>query len=233
MRAGSSGRSFSRIVGPMAGARAASFGAARCLRAENESRTSPHSTSTRGDARNHARCHVNHFMDRTDAYLCLPESRRLVTMRAMWSRVPPAPRSSSARPTSIRKIRGRTTRCRPGSSAKCRTRGRRINTTTCRTRRRTTSRRPRRSGSRPTGRSPSWWPASAPAGRSRASAGTSRSGTRRSRCGASTPTDRCSRSTRRPASSTSTRSIRTSLKASARTSCRRTWISASSITSRK
>ena len=46
--------------------------------------------------------------------------------------------------------------------------------------------------------------------------------TRRSRCGASTPTARCSRSTRRPASSTRTRSTRTSPKASARTSCRRT-----------
>ena len=46
--------------------------------------------------------------------------------------------------------------------------------------------------------------------------------TRASRCGASTPTDRSSRSTRRPASSTRTRSIPTSPKASARTSCRRT-----------
>ena len=51
---------------------------------------------------------------------------------------------------------------------------------------------------------------------------TSRSATRRSRCGASTPTARCSRNTRRPASSTRTRSTRTSRKASARTSCRRT-----------
>ena len=56
----------------------------------------------------------------------------------------------------------------------------------------------------------------------RASAGISRSRTRRSRCGASTPTDRCSRNTRRPASSTRTRSTRTSPKASAKTSCRRT-----------
>ena len=48
----------------------------------------------------------------------------------------------------------------------------------------------------------------------------------RSRPGASTPTARSSRSTRRPASSTRTRSIRTSPRASARTSCRRTSTSA-------
>ena len=47
----------------------------------------------------------------------------------------------------------------------------------------------------------------------------------RSRCGASTPTGRSSRSTRRPASSTRTRSIPTSPKASAKTSCRGTSIS--------
>ena len=44
----------------------------------------------------------------------------------------------------------------------------------------------------------------------------------RSRSGASTPTAQCSRNTRRPGSSTRTRSIRTSPKASAKTSCRRT-----------
>ena len=54
-----------------------------------------------------------------------------------------------------------------------------------------------------------------------------------SRSGASTPTGRCSRSTRRPASSTRTRSIPTSPRASARTSCPRTSTSASSITSRR
>ena len=46
-----------------------------------------------------------------------------------------------------------------------------------------------------------------------------------SRSGASTPTARCSRSTKRPASSTRTRSTRTSPRASAKTSCRRTWTS--------
>ena len=86
-------------------------------------------------------------------------------------------------------------------------RGRPISTTTCRTRRRTTSRRRPRSGSRRRARSRTSWWASAPAARSAASAGISRSGTRRSRCGASIPTARCSRSTRRPASSTRTRSI--------------------------
>ncbi len=55
----------------------------------------------------------------------------------------------------------------------------------------------------------------------------------RSRSGASTPTGRSSRSTRRPASSTRTRSIPTSPKASARTSCRRTSTSTSSTTSRR
>ena len=75
--------------------------------------------------------------------------------------------------------------------------------------------------------------ASAPAARSAASAGSSRNTIRRSRSGASTRTGRSSRNTRRPASSTRTRSTRTSPKASARTSCRRTWTSPSSITSRR
>ena len=56
---------------------------------------------------------------------------------------------------------------------------------------------------------------------------------RRSRCGASTPTGRSSRSTRRRGSSTRTRSIPTSPRGSARTSCPRTSTSASSITSRR
>jgi len=63
---------------------------------------------------------------------------------------------------------------------------------------------------------------SGPAGPFPALARTSRNGTRRSRCGASTPMARCSKNTKIRASWTRTRSTRTSRKESARISCRGT-----------